>query len=208
MNKDKIYHVNYSQTIDWEEAEILTDFCFPWLEREAPRTEFRALWDETFFHFRFEVVDHDLVLDDSGEPDMAVLGSDRVELFFSPTEDLSEPYYGIEMEPRGEVYDYIGIFHRKFGPEWKMPGLEFSGDVREGDGYTVVGKIPLETLREMECLKDGIVIAGAYRAEFSHLPDGEIQEDWISWVDPEVEVPDFHVPSSFGRFLFEKAANA
>ncbi len=204
MSNPKTYRVKFSECVNWADADVLTDFSFPWLEREAPGTKFRALWNDDHFHFRFEVVDDDLVLDESGESDMAVLGSDRVEIFFSPTEDLSEPYYGMEMEPRGEVYDYIGVFHRKFGPEWKMPGLEFSGEIREGDGYTVTGKIPMASLVELNCLQDGVAITGVYRAEFSHLPDGEIQEDWISWVDPEVEVPDFHVPSSFGRFVFEK----
>ncbi len=204
MTEPKRYHVKFSQSLNWDEAEILTDFSFPWLDRDAPRTEFRALWDDASFHFRFDVEDADLVLDESGEPDMAVLGSDRVEFFFSPTEDLSEPYYGIEMEPRGDVYDYIGIFHRKFGPEWSMPGLEFSGDIREGDGYTVTGKIPMASLIDLNCIRDGVAIAGVYRAEFSHKAEGGIQEDWISWIDPEVEVPDFHVPSSFGRFIFEK----
>ena len=198
----KNYQVKFSSSVDWEDADILTDFSFPWLEKEAPRTEFRALWNGADFHFRFDVEDRDLVLDESGEPDRAVLGSDRVEIFFSPTAELSEPYYGIEMEPRGGAYDYQGIYHRKFSPQWKMPGLEFLGKIREGDGYSVTGKIPVETLQELRCLTDGEAVAGVYRAEFSHLPDGSIREDWISWVDPETVTPDFHVPSSFGRFIF------
>ncbi len=204
MSEVKRYHVKYSPSVNWADADVLSDFSFPWLTRKAPRTEFRALWDDSNFYFCFAVEDTDLVLNDSGYPDMAVLGSDRVEIFFSPTVDLSEPYYGIEMEPRGEVYDYIGVFHRKFGPEWKMPGLEFSGEIRDKDGYTVTGRIPMASLKELNCIQDGVAVAGVYRAEFSHKPEGGIQEDWISWVDPETEVPDFHVPSSFGRFIFEK----
>ena len=44
------------------------------------------------------------------------------------------------------------------------------------------------------------IIAGVYRAEFSMSDDG-VQENWISWVDPGTEKPDFHVASSFGEFV-------
>ena len=46
--------------------------------------------------------------------------------------------------------------------------------------------------------------AGLFRAEFSH-GDGNspVIEDWIAWVDPGGETPDFHVPSAFGVLEFE-----
>ena len=28
--------------------------------------------------------------------------------------------------------------------------------------------------------------------------DGQVEEHWISWVDPKVPTPDFHTPSAFG----------
>lgn len=204
MNDQKKYHVRRTAgELDWNRAELLTDFVFPWKEEEAPSTEFRALADDVNFYFRFEIEDRDIVLDSSEDPDEAVLGSDRAELFFSPTPDLSEPYYGMEMDPRGGVYDYKGKFHRHIDPSWKMPGLVLKGEV-SGDSYVVSGSVPLEVLRDLNCLRGEEMITGVYRAEFSHEPDGTVRQEWISWVNPEVEIPDFHVPSSFGRFLFEK----
>ncbi len=196
----KTYTVRYSASSDPAEGVVIEDFCFPWTDAPCPLTQFSAVWGPEHFHFRFDVVDHDLVLDESGEPGQAVLGSDRVELFFSPTRDLST-YYGIEMEPRGEVYDYRAHYHRRFDREWRFPGLEFSGKIRES-GYSVEGRIPLSVLRDLSCLRDSEMIVGVYRGEFSHGADGIIQ-DWISWIHPQTEVPDFHVPASFGTFLFE-----
>lgn len=204
MASPKTYDVVFSRELDWASAICLTDFCFPWLDIPVPRTEFRALWDGERFHFQFDVEDNDLVLDESGEPHQAALGSDRVEIFFSPTEDLSEPYFGIEMEPRGAVYDYKGVFHRQFDDSWEMEGLEFSGEISESGNYRVTGHIPIKTLTDLQCIdSNGEMVAGVYRAEFSHLPNGSIDQNWIAWVDPKTEVPDFHVPASFGRLVFQ-----
>jgi hypothetical protein len=196
----KTYPVHYSASLDLESASALEDFCFPWLDRPCPWTSFRAVWNDEVLRFRFEVEDDDLVLDETGELHAAALGSDRVELFFATSADLSTPYYGAEMEPRGSVYDYEAIYHRKFNDTWSFEGLSFAGELLEG-GYLLEGTIPLEELRALGCLKGNEMITGVYRAEFSHGTDGVVQ-DWISWIDPQVEKPDFHVPSSFGKFLF------
>ena len=48
--------------------------------------------------------------------------------------------------------------------------------------------------------------AGVYRAEFS-TPEKDGDDpimEWISWVDPKTEEPDFHVNSSFDEFRFLK----
>jgi len=196
----KTYSVHYSADLDLERASVLEDFCFPWLELPCPWTSFRAVWNHEVLRFRFEVEDDDLVLDETGEPHATALGSDRVELFFATSADLSTPYYGAEMEPRGSVYDYKALYHRQFDDSWTFDGLTFAGEILEG-GYLLEGSIPLEELRELGCLKGNEMIAGVYRAEFSHGPAGVVQ-NWISWIDPQVEIPDFHVPSSFGKFAF------
>ncbi len=198
----KTYPVHYSADLDLEKASALEDFCFPWLDRPCPRTSFRAVWNDERLAFRFEVEDDDFVLDETGEPDAAVLGSDRVEFFFASSPDLDTPYYGAEMEPRGAVYDYQEHYHRRFDDSWRFESLAFSGIIFE-EGYLVEGTLSLEELRQLGCLQGNEMIAGVYRAEFSHGAGGVVQ-NWISWVDPGGEIPDFHVPASFGKFLFQE----
>jgi len=183
------------------EGELLDDFCFPWIERQCPRTEFRAVHDGERLHFRFEVDDVDLVLGDSSDPGQAALGSDRVELFFAAEPELDRPYYGAEMDPAVRVYDYRARFHRRFDDAWSFESLQFQSEIRRGS-YVVRGSFAMAELVSLGCLRDGTMVTGVYRAEFSHAPGGGIVEDWISWIDPGINTPDFHVPGSFGRFIF------
>jgi len=202
MSDPAVYHVARSREKNWEAAEELTAFTFPWTDAEPPATRFRAFWPDDCLHFRFVVDDPDLVLDESPDPSQAVLGSDRAELFFATDRELSGHYYGLEMDPRGGVYEYRARHYREIDDSWTMPGLVVEGRRREG-GYEVVGEIPLDVLRDLDCLRNGRMVTGVYRAEFSHAAGGRVDEDWIAWVDPRTESPDFHVASSFGCFVFE-----
>ncbi len=184
--------------LNWSAADLLTDFTFPWEKRTAPPTEFRALWDETHLHFRFDCVDEDLVLPDAPAAKDRVLGSDRVEIFFTP--DLSlKPYYCLEMSPRGDVLAYEANFYREINWSWQCDGLQLSANI-EGNRYTVTGSLPLDILRALNVLKPGSseIFAGLYRAEFHHRADGTVHSGWMPWVNPQTERPDFHVPASFG----------
>lgn len=191
----------FAEDAAWEKADCLTDFTFPWTAAPAPRTEFRALWTEARFLFRFDVEDGDVVLDESRDPVQRVLGSDRVELFFARDAAL-ETYFCMEMDPRGEVYDYRASHYRKFSPHWECAGLEIAARLT-GEGYRLEGSVPMAFFEE-EGLWQGegrILRAGVYRAEFRHGKRSDVIEDWISWVDPATPTPDFHVVDSFGEFL-------
>lgn len=197
MKRYPVRHTSASP-LDWSVAESLTDFTFPWENRTAPHTEFRALWDKTHLHFRFDCIDDDLVLPDAPTAKERVLGSDRVEIFLAP--DLSlKPYYCLEMSPRGDMLAYEANFYREMNWDWQCAGLQLTAHI-EGSRYTVTGSIPLDTLRALQVLKPGSseLIAGLYRAEFHHRPDGTVHSGWMPWVNPQTERPDFHVPTSFG----------
>ncbi len=189
----------------WLQAEVLSDFSFPWKQVKAPETLFRALWDDENFYFRYEVVDTDVVLGEGANSKEKVIGSDRVEIFFT-TGDALNPYYGLEIDPRGEILPYEARYHRQFNWQWSCPGLKVWPKLTEA-GYDLEGRIPLQTFRDLACWfeKDGqpFLKAGLFRAEFSHGEGtGSVVEDWISWVDPKVEVADFHLPSVFGVLEF------
>ncbi len=191
-----------SGDVQWSLASTLSDFTFPWQPDKAPLTEFRALYDEQFLHFRFDCIDDDLVLANGKSARESVEGSDRVELFFAPSLAL-DPYYCLEIDPRANVHDYRCRSYRKFEWDWRFPGLSATAGIDpERNRYWVQAQLPLDTLRALEVLKPSAreLYAGVYRAEFSHLPDGSIHFGWLPWVNPHTEKPDFHVPGSFGRF--------
>lgn len=194
----KHYHVRSSASsiLDWSQAEALTDFIFPWENKEAPKTEFRALWDENHLHFRFDCQDDDLVLPDGPTAKDRVIDSDRVEIFFAPDMSL-KPYFCLEMSPRGDVLAYEARFYREMNWDWRCEGLQINAQI-DNNHYTVSGSIPLGTLRQLKVLRSREMHAGIYRAEFHHKPDGSVHSGWMPWVNPQTEKPDFHIPASFG----------
>lgn len=198
----KRYHVRRTSASGagprWQEAEILNDFCLAWEPLAPPLTEFRALWDDTHLHFRFDCVDEDLVLAEGPTAKDRVLGSDRVEIFFAPDLGL-KPYYCFEMSPAGDVLAYEARFYREMNWDWSCPELTISTHM-DANHYSVAGSLPLECLRAWQVMKpEGAeIIAGLYRAEFSHQESGGIRPGWMPWVHPQTEKPDFHVPASFG----------
>ncbi|MDF1825266.1 MAG: sugar-binding protein [Verrucomicrobiales bacterium] len=197
----KGYPVVYSAALEIGHGLPLSDFSFPWKDCDCPGTEFKAVWNEERLLFSFEVCDYDLVLPPAADAGQGALASDRVELFFASSPDLQESYYGAEMDPSGRVYDYAATFYRKIDPAWKFSSLQFEGEIVE-EGYRLQGSFSMAELQELNLLQGREIIAGVYRAEFSH-GDEETVQDWISWVDPGTEKPDFHVPSSFGKFVLE-----
>lgn len=202
----------------WSLATIESDFIFPWQERTAPGTDFRALCDDDYFYFAFRVMDADLfVLADLPEEVYAVF-EDRVEMYFA-RDDQMQNYYCIEIDPHGRTMDYSGAYYRQLDLNWHCPGLESQG-VMLGQGYTVEGRIPLTTFVDLgfPALRPGNKIRfGLFRAEFSHDRSGKPVEQkdsihnlgrriagpppleaWMSWIDPNISQPDFHVPSALG----------
>ena len=183
------------------QAKLEKDFCFPWQDRPAPPTQFRACCDDEFLYFAFKVHDEDIVVDEDSQDVNVVLVEDRVELFFAVDAALAK-YFCLEIDPRGRVYDYVASHYRKFDTSWNCEGVRIGTSALE-QGYLVEGAIPRETLEATglpPLNPGGELLVGVFRAEFSHGPGPEPIENWISWVHPQTEQPDFHVPSAFGRF--------
>lgn len=194
---------------EWDGAQVLEGgFHYPWESIAAPRTSFRAVADADTFYFSFVVEDADVVvLDESIGERETVDAEDRVELFFAPTPvdeavNYALPtYYAVEVDPAGRVHDYSMIYYRQIDSDWALDGFIAAGKQIAG-GYSVEASIPLDSLRDLGLLHDdGTMRTGAYRAEFSG-EQGDLMMQWISWVDPETVVPDFHVEESFGVFRF------
>jgi hypothetical protein len=193
-------HRSTASSPDWTVAACLTSFTFPWESTLPPSTEFRALWDDQTLFFRFDCVDHDLVLGEGETVKERVLDSDRVEIFFTPDLSLAS-YYAFEMTPRAEALVYAAGYYRDYDWDWNCPELRLTAAI-QGNRYHVEGSLPLEMLRSVNILKPGATqfYVGVFRAEFSHQADGTLHHGWMPWVNPQTERPDFHVPSAFGIF--------
>jgi hypothetical protein len=183
----------------WSSAERITSFQNPWDPTINPETSLAMMRDSQFVYFYFEVSDEEVILDPDFSKEEDVVKEDRVELFFSKDQEMGE-YYCFEMDPKGRTLAYAAQHYRKVDFAWDAPQgfniatREFSG------GYAVEGAIPMEFIKQLA--KDGAIYFGAYRAEFSKK-DGVTIENWLTWVNPHTEKPDFHVPASMGKLYLK-----
>lgn len=181
----------------------ITNFTFPWSEKPAPHTRCDLSTTSKYLIAAFTVEDSDIVIADSWNGESTLNGEDRVELFFARNDDASlKNYWCLEIDPLGRVHDYHASHYRKFDPTWNCSGLQTTARHRAGD-YEVTVRIPLSTMSDLlgHPITHGSEIRlGLYRAEFygkSSASHGAANDNWLSWVRPDVSQPDFHVPSAF-----------
>ncbi|HTN68027.1 MAG TPA: sugar-binding protein, partial [Dysgonamonadaceae bacterium] len=137
------------------------------------------------------------VLEPNFSKDRDVEKEDRVELFFSKDKEMSE-YYCFEIDAKGRVLSYSAKYYRSFNFDWDVPtGFKVAAKINS-NGYSVEGSIPLEFIKNLN--PNGELFFGAYRAEFSRQGNVKI-ENWLTWINPKTESPDFHVPSSLGKLI-------
>ncbi len=182
----------------WANANVLTDFQYPWRNETPPQTAFRALWDDEFLYFLYRATDPDIITTVAGAGENDVVSSDRVEIFFK-ADDKMNPYYALEMDALGRVLDTEGRYHRNIDYKWNWPeGHLVVKAATDSEGYWVEGSVSLQSLKDLGMYDGGKTLrAGLYRGEYVPGPQGR-EVKWISWVKPDSETPDFHIPSSFG----------
>ncbi|WP_286968870.1 sugar-binding protein [Flavobacterium sp. UBA4854] len=211
----KEYHVeiidknekNVTQILDsffWEKANCLTDFTSPWNNDPVLKIEFRALWDLDYLYFNFQVFDSEVYIDRKDNSTDSICNSDRVELFFRKDEKLS-PYYCLEMDVDARILDFEAYPNWNFDYNWKWPEKQLEiQSVKEQNSFTVVGRISIASLEKLDLIHDNIMEVGVYRAKFSKDGNGNYEPTWISWINPNTAEPNFHIASSFGKFVLMK----
>ncbi len=208
-NSRNIYHVNHigkkqlhvtgrADDIQWNGAYELTGFLSPWDNAKQRKTSFRALRDDMYLYFAFDVYENNLHVDKSGNAKANINNSDRVELFFTPDKRLN-PYYCLEIDPTPRIMDFKAYPEKKFDFDWHWPKQHifvksFVGDQK----YTVEGKISLASLNALGLIKNNKILTGIFRAKYNKQSDNSYMPTWITWVDPKTENPNFHISSSFG----------
>ncbi|KAF2331836.1 sugar-binding protein [Flavobacterium ginsenosidimutans] len=188
----------------WAKANCLTDFCSPWKNDSFSKIEFRALWDLDYLYFNFQVFDSEIYIDRKDDSTESICNSDRVELFFRKDEKLC-PYYCLEMDVDTRILDFEAYPNWNFDYNWKWPENQMEiQSVKEPNSFTVVGRISIASLKEFDLIQNNTIETGVYRAKFSQNEKGEYQPTWISWVNPNTAEPNFHIASSFGKFVLMK----
>ncbi len=201
---DEEFEIDGKGTSDvWSQAALLTDFQLPWNSEIAQPTFFRALWSETYYYFFYDVIDVDIVSSGKTRDKRNVTTSDRIEIFFQTAAGSMDPYYCLEMDPRGRILGYRAKTYRQFDLDWDWPEgeIEVKANIKS-DGYQVEGRISLASLRSLEILNStGTMDVGLFRGDYYHASSTDMSVRWISWVSPDSPRPDFHIPTAFGKLL-------
>ena len=186
----------------WEKANSLTDFQYPWREEQAPLTSFKALWDEENLYLLYYANDPDIIAKEKGLGERDVVDSDRVEIFFKKDDEMN-PYYALELDALGRILDTEGHYYRKVDFAWNWPENHLIVKAsRDENGYWVEASISFASLKQLGMWEEGqrFLNVGLYRGEYVK-EGGKTIVKWISWIKPDSETPDFHIPSSFGKLL-------
>ena len=151
-------------------------------------TVFRCFTDDSWFYFHYEVSDTSLTLTEGFSRERDVDPEDRVEIFFSPREEM-DIYYCAEIDPMGRIMDYKAKYYRDFDYDWDFSTMKVVAKAGE-EGYSVSGKVSLEELSTLGIVPGKPFRMGVFRADFKK--GGEC--NWYSAVPTGDESPDFHKP--------------
>lgn len=188
----------------WKNAIGISDFTYPWEKETPPLTSFKAMHSKDWLYLLYNVKDENVQVLVKSNAKIEVIYSDRVEIFFRKDETMS-PYYGLELDPHGRVYDYEATFHRQFNDQWTWPAghLKVMAHLTK-DGYAVEVAISKESLKQLGLMKGNKLEAGLFRGNCIEMIEGKDSKiKWISWVRPDSVTPNFHIPSAFGLLVLE-----
>lgn len=191
----------FSEADFWKKANCLTDFCSPWKTDSFSNIEFKALWNSDHFFFNFKVYDADIYIDLKDDTIESIGNSDRVELFFRVNDKLN-PYYCLEMDTHARVMDFKSLPNKNFDFNWNWPktDLEVKASLDE-NSFSVKGRINLKSLKELNLIHNNTLEVGVFRAKYAKDENLNYHPTWISWVNPNTEFPNFHIATSFGKFI-------
>lgn len=188
----------------WNKAAILDNFVSPWNTDKKSEIIFKALWDRENLFFNFTVFDTEIHIEKKDDSVESIGNSDRVELFFRPDDSLN-PYYCLEIDTCSRIMDFIAYPNRNFDFNWDWPqnNLKVKSSIN-ADSFIVEGSISIKSLKRFNLIKNNTIETGVFRAKYKKTQNKTFEPTWITWVNPNTETPNFHISSSFGRFILQE----
>ena len=188
----------------WNKANSMNNFTSPWDKEPIKKIEFKAIHNHEKVFFKFKVDDFQTHIHPSEDQNDSINNSDRVELFFRSDASLNHSYC-LEIDTQGRVMDFKARPNKEFDFNWKWPtqDLEIKSSV-ESNYFIVEIAISIQSLKDLNLLKNGKIETGIYRAKYNLQKDNTFKPTWITWVNPKTATPNFHTPTSFGCLTLEK----
>jgi hypothetical protein len=187
------------------------ELIFPWDSQTGAKqkTIARLLWDDRNLYVSYECEDTDIVAFRTQHDDPTYL-DDAVEIMINPLPSQTGIYYGLEMNVRAVLYDYVmyqvnGANHlfKQFDLQGVQLATFIDGTLNmRGDkdkGWSLEVAIPFTNF-------DGLAkppkAGDVWTANINRWDGVEPNRRMSNWSDPMRPTPDPHVPARFGQLVF------
>jgi hypothetical protein len=184
------------------------EFIFPWDAQTGAKqkTVARLLWDDSNLYVSYECEDADIVASHTEHDDPTYL-DDAVEIFINPMPSQTGIYYGLEMNVRAVLYDYVMYQSSHLFKQFDLRGVQLATFIdgtlnMRGDrdkGWSLEVAIPWANF---EGLAQRPVAGTVWSGNLNRWDGVEPNRRMSNWSDPVQPRPNPHVPARFGQLVF------
>jgi hypothetical protein len=191
----------------WAAATAMA-FIFPWQFQTGPKqkTTAKLLWDDDYLYLGFDCEDTDIVALRTERDDPTYL-DDVVEFFVNPKPAQTTVYFGLEMNARAVLYDYVMVDTKYAFKRFNMQGVLLASFIRgtlnargdEDQGWSLEVAIPWVNFEELGKRPTPGTI---WTANLNRWDGVEPARSLSMWADLGQPKPNPHVPARFGQLVF------
>lgn len=183
--------------INWDEMpEVSVNFS-PWAEFSSPyNTYAQVVYDDIGLYVHLKT-DEKFLRAVNTEKNSDVCDDSCMEFFFSPDAEDTR-YFNIEINPIGTMLVYVSDGRDNFN---KIDFSEELFDVKSiitVNGWELYYKVPFSFIR-----KHFNKITNTMYGNFYKCGNKTIHEHYACWNPIEIEFPEFHCRSYFGKLVFK-----
>jgi hypothetical protein len=192
----------------WAAAPAI-EFIFPWDFQTGAKqkTTAKILWDDDYLYVGYECEDADIVALHT-ERDDPTYRDDAVEFFVNPKPSQTTVYFGLEMNARGVLYDYLMSDARYAFKRFNMQGVLLATFIRgtmnargdKDEGWSLEVAIPWANFEE---LAKRPVAGTVWTANLNRWDGVEPNRRLSMWSNSGQAQPNPHAPSRFGELVFQ-----
>ena len=172
------------------------------------RTIAKLLWDDDNLYVGYECEDTDIVAQRPERDDPTYL-DDAVEIFINPRPSQTGIYFGLEMNARAVLYDYLMYDARYAFKRFNLQGVQLATFIdgtlnARGDrdkGWSLEVSVPWANFEELARRPEA---GDVWTATFNRWDGVEPDRRLSMWVDPLDRNPNPHHPERFGDLVFVK----
>ncbi|MFN3322920.1 MAG: carbohydrate-binding family 9-like protein [Bryobacteraceae bacterium] len=193
-------------------AAVPVELSFPWEQQTGAKqkTVVRLLWDDDNLYAGFDCTDADIVavFDQRDDP---TYRDDAVEIFLNPKPSQQDFYYGLEMNAKAVLYDYLYAFPKLLIKRYDFTGVQLATHLRgtlnvtsdTDEGWSLELAIPWRNFEEVGG-KMPPEPGAVWTANLNRWDGVEPNRRLSVWSDTGLPRPSPHNPARFGEIVFVK----